>query len=98
MEPVKPRICIDFDGTIYDGKGLFPGCVEVITELRKTWRVAVFSARGTDPERDQMIRILSENDVPVDEILRGKPEADFYLDDKARQFVGWEHVLKQVGK
>ncbi len=93
----KPRICIDFDGTIFDGKVVLPGCVEVLTELRRTYRIAVFSARATDAERDQMINVLAQFNVPVDEILPRKPEADCYLDDKGRQFTGWDKVKELFG-
>lgn len=88
----KPRICIDFDGTIFDGKGITPGCVEAIIELQKTYSVAIFSARPTEAERKQMIEILDSNSVPFDEILPPKPEAAFYLDDKGRQFQGWDKI------
>lgn len=93
---MKPRLCVDFDGTVYDGKTLFEGCVEALTELLQCFRVAIFSARATQAERDQMIRILAEFNVPVDEILPGKPEAAFYLDDKGRQFTSWDKVREQL--
>lgn len=88
----KPRGCVDFDGTIFDGVGIFPGCIDVLTELRKTYSIAIFSARPTDAERKQMVDILIQHGVPYDEILPPKPEADFYLDDKGRQFQGWDKV------
>lgn len=94
---LKPRLCVDFDGTVYDGEKLFDGCLEVLAELRKDFRIAIFSARPTQAERDQMIKILAQFNVPVDEILPCKPEAAFYLDDKGRQFQGWDKVLEQVG-
>lgn len=93
---LKPRLCVDFDGTIFDGNGLFPGCVEILSDLQKEFRIAIFSARATDNERYQMMKLLAVHDVPFDEILDGKPEAAFYLDDKARQFRGWEKVREQL--
>jgi hypothetical protein len=93
---VKPRICIDFDGTIYTGNAsnpIFPGCIVGLTELRKTYSVAIFSARPTDAERVQMVRILDEQGVPYDEIMPIKPDASFYLDDKGRRFEGWDKVV-----
>ncbi len=89
---MKPRICVDFDGVIFDGVGIFPGCVEALTELRKTYSIAIFSARPTSAERTQMGVILLTRGVPYDEILPPKPEAAFYLDDKGRQFQGWDKV------
>jgi hypothetical protein len=88
----KPRICVDFDNTIFDGVGILPGCVEGLRELQKTYSVAIFTARATDAERRQMAEILHTNNIPHDEILPPKPEAAFYLDDKGRQFQGWDKV------
>lgn len=93
---MKQRICVDFDGTIYDGVGIFPGCVEALTALRKTYSVAIFSARHTEAERRQMTEILNVNNVPHDEILPPKPEAAFYIDDKGIRFDGWEYVTALV--
>lgn len=91
MMSVRPRICCDFDGTIFDGIGLFPGCIERLAQLRKFYSVAIFSARE-DKCREWMIEYLIKNNVPHDEILPPKPEAAFYLDDKGRQFVGWDKI------
>ncbi len=88
----KSRICVDFDGTIYDGVGIMPGCVDALTKLSKIYAIAVFSARATDPERNQMADILKRFGVPHDEILPPKPEADFYIDDKAFRFESWETI------
>ena len=88
----KPRICVDFDGTIFDGVGIFPGCLEFLTELRKSYSVAIFSARPTDAERVQMVKILDAHGVPYDEIMPIKPDAAFYLDDKGRHFQGWDKI------
>jgi hypothetical protein len=90
---MKLRICIDFDGTITpDCKTVFPGCVEALTELRKTYSIAIFSARPTDAERRQMVDILINNGVPYDEILPPKPQAVLYLDDKGLRFENWEKL------
>ena len=88
----RPRYCVDFDGTIFDGVRILPGCIEALTELRKTYSIAIFSARPTDAERKQMADILNANGVPHDEILPPKPDAAFYLDDKGRRFEGWDKV------
>lgn len=92
----KPRICVDFDGTIFDGSGIFPGCIEALTELRETYSIAIFSARPTDAERVHMAEVLRLHGVPHDEILPPKPEALFYLDDKGRRFAGWDKVIDSL--
>ena len=35
----KDRVCIDFDGTIYDGKGIIQGCVEYLTRIRPRYSI-----------------------------------------------------------
>ncbi len=89
---MKPRICVDFDGTVFDGSGILAGCIEVLTELRKTYSIAIFSARQSDAERVQMVKILDQHGVPYDEIMPIKPQAEIYLDDKGRQFQGWDKI------
>ena len=96
MAEVKERICVDFDGTIFDGVGIMPGCIEALTSLQETYRIAIFSARPTDAERKQMAEILETHGVPHDEILPPKPDAKFYLDDKGRQFQDWSDVLSRL--
>lgn len=91
---MKERICVDFDNTIFDGRGIFPDCIEVLTELRKTYSIAIFSARPTDAERKHMIAVLDEHGVPYDEILPVKPNAAMYIDDKAIRFDGWDKLKK----
>ena len=88
----KPRICVDFDNTIFDGVGILPGCVAALTELHKTYSIAIFSSRPTEAERKQMIEILDAYDVPHDEVLPPKPEAVAYIDDKGIRFAGWDKV------
>lgn len=89
----KPRVCVDFDNTIYTGAGIFPGCIEKLTEFRLTHTVSIFSARLTDAERRQMKELLDQYGVPYDEILPQKPDAVMYIDDKGRQFKGdWSEI------
>ena len=40
----KPRLCVDFDDTIFDGKGLLPGCIDSLSRLRQSYSIAIFSA------------------------------------------------------
>lgn len=89
---MKPRICVDFDGTIWDGCFLLPGCIQMLNILRQTFTIAIYSARQTDAERNQMESCLKAHFVPYDEILPPKPEAVAYIDDKAIHFAGWDNV------
>jgi ribonucleotide monophosphatase NagD (HAD superfamily) len=88
LENIKPRVCVDFDGVIFDGSRLMDGCLAVLSRLRKSYSIAIYSARATDAERNSMKAFLDSNAVPYDEILE-KPEAVAYIDDKAVKFEGW---------
>lgn len=91
----KPRLCVDFDNTIWDGVQVFAGCIEALTRLRKYHTIAIFSARQTEAERQQMKSILDTFGVPYDEILPPKPDAVAYIDDKGVRFTGdWATLLQ----
>jgi hypothetical protein len=90
---VKPRIAVDFDNTIYDGVGLLPGCLESLAELQKTYSIAIFSARSTAAEINEMNSLLIRFRVPYDEILPPKPNCEFYIDDKGVCFTSWDKVI-----
>jgi ribonucleotide monophosphatase NagD (HAD superfamily) len=83
---------VDFDGTIWDGKQIIPGCTLVLAALRETYEVAIYSARQSIAERNQMEYCLKVHFVPYDVILPPKPEAVAYIDDKAIHFDGWDKV------
>ncbi|MFZ1973853.1 MAG: hypothetical protein WAU89_13465 [Candidatus Acidiferrales bacterium] len=85
-------LCVDFDGVIFDGLRIFPGCVEALARLQKIYRISIYSARLTAAERQQMKSILDNGKVPYDEILERKPEAVAYIDDKAVKFEGWDKI------
>jgi hypothetical protein len=91
---MKPLLCIDFDGTITpDCKTVFPGCIATLTRLRETYSIGIFSARATQAERDQMVRLLDEWGVPYNLILPPKPNAVAFIDDRGYKFDGdWEKV------
>jgi hypothetical protein len=92
----KNRICVDFDAVIYDGANILPDCIEILSLLRKDYLIAIYSARLTDVERSQMEKLLNQNAVPYDEILPRKPQADYYIDDKAIKFIDWKTTVAQI--
>ena len=105
------RICVDFDGTIYDwGNGtLIDGAKEGLKKLKGNGiEINIFSCRTSHEFRSYPIdrkqeiifmeSFLNENDVPFDRILDvDKPVADLYLDDRG---IGvnnnWEEVVDNI--
>jgi hypothetical protein len=94
---MKPTLAVDFDNTIYDGYKVIDGCIDVLTDLRQMYKIAIFSARPTDGERQHMKTVLDSSGVPYDEILGVKPEFVFLVDDKAIRFDGdWNEVRTRI--
>ncbi len=105
-------IAIDLDGTIaeYDkwkGESKFgavkPGAVDTIKELKeKGHKIIIWTTRG---DKELIEKYLDENDIPCDEINENseQPEgssnkiiADFYIDDKAIEFISWDKISEKL--
>ena len=99
--------CVDFDGTIYPnmryrGAGHvsgdpIPGAKEALAELSKEYRIVVHSARCASEEGIEAIRVwLAAQEMPYD-VVRDKPHAGVYIDDRAIGFSGdWAATVVQV--
>lgn len=105
----KPTICIDFDGVIHsyasgwDGKATPPdepvfGAAEAIVELRKKYKVIVYSARCHLPGGKEAIEAwMAKYGIVVDAVQENKPPAIIYLDDRGIQFRGdWMQALADI--
>lgn len=107
---IKPQtICLDFDGVIHSyqhgwqGEAVIPDPpvhkVDLaIKELRKDYRVVVFSARCRTDEGVEAIRAwLKKHNIEVDEVCRHKPPALVYVDDRAVRFSGdWQQTIADI--
>lgn len=95
---------IDFDGVIHDYKhpkpgmkmGLpMPGAAEALALLHgRGHTVIIHSVRGN--ERDVIRKWMEYYMIPFDSITNVKPQADFYVDDKAVHFDNWADTLKVI--
>ena len=107
---VKARtICLDFDGVIHSNQHGWQGEAvivdppihkvdQAIAELRKDYRVVVFSARCRTDEGVEAIRAwLVKHNIEVDEVCRDKPPAHVYVDDRAVRFSGdWQQTIADI--
>lgn len=93
--------------TYLDVKPL-PGAIEALNKLRNQGHyIIIYSARGmrtfnanlgkVNAERlPEMIAWLAKHSIPYDEILLGKPDVDYFIDDKNIEFNSWEQVMEKL--
>lgn len=102
-------ILLDFDGVLHDHSPLkwegisvikgqiVPGMKECIKELRKDYKIIIYSSRCMEPEGIKAIeKWLDQNDIIVDGITKDKLSyASIIVDDRAIQFNGSPDQLKK---
>ena len=95
-------IAVDYDGVIHDHKhpnmrmGLpIDGAKEAITSLKELGHtIIIHSVKGDRPQH--IAEWMTWYNIPYDRITREKPEADFYIDDKAIRFTSWGQTLNDM--
>lgn len=102
---MTPTVVFDFDGVIHSycsgwkGKTVIPdlpvqGIREAINDIRKLYRVVVVSTRCDTPEGIAAVKdYLAKHDIAVDDVMKEKPPAIVYVDDRAICFDGNPHGL-----
>ena len=107
---IKPQtICLDFDGVIHSYQHGWQGEAIIsdppvhkvdlaIKELRRDYRVVVFSSRCRTDEGVAAIEAwLKKHNIEVDEVCRHKPPALVYVDDRAVRFSGdWQQTIAEI--
>ena len=98
------KVIIDLDGTICSEEKQFSralakikdGAKESLEKLRdKGYKIIIYSAR-TWAEYEMTENWLKENKVPYDQIILGKPQGDYWIDDRAIRFRSWEKVINEI--
>lgn len=106
---MRYTVALDFDGVIHSytsgwrGAEVIPdppvaGVHDAIRDLRKTFRVVVYSTRcETQSGIDAVAAWLLQHDIIVDEVTATKPPAIAYVDDRAVPFCGnWQDVMAGI--
>ncbi|MEK9993384.1 MAG: hypothetical protein VW646_01380 [Hydrogenophilales bacterium] len=92
------------DGTLYDKP--LPGSHKGLKELSKRYNIVIYTCKA-NPSRPTVegkngIELVKEwlklNNMWqfVSEIVWGKPNVKFYIDDKCIRFFNWEQLLEDV--
>lgn len=109
IEHAKPIVAFDFDGVIHSytsgwqGATVIPdqpvvGIAEAIKEIRKYYRVEIFSSRCHQPGgMVAIMNYLHRHGIEVDAVVKSKPPAFVIIDDRAITFDGKpENLLQKI--
>ena len=87
-------IAVDLDGTINPDPA---EARRVLTRLKEeNVHIIIWTGRCRRHDRASTLKWLSEHNIPYDEIIFNKPEADVFLDDHAVRFTDWKTAEKMV--
>ena len=98
------KIIVDLDGTICSEEKQFSrslakvnkGAKESLKILKaKGYTIIIYSAR-TWAEYELTDDWLKKNDIPFDQLILGKPQGDYWIDDRAIKYQSWGSVLKEI--
>jgi ribonucleotide monophosphatase NagD (HAD superfamily) len=99
-------LAIDFDGVIHDYKNPVPGrrmgapiagAKEALTSLKdKGYEIVVFTVWGDEKGQKVIADFMNYYQLPFDRITNIKPQAEYYIDDKAIAFLRWDDVLPKL--
>jgi histidinol phosphatase-like enzyme len=95
-----------YDGTIYDE--LIDGSYESLESLSKKYKIIIYTCKA-NPNRplvngktgvELVDGWLEKNGMNkfVDKVVWGKPNAKFYIDDKAVKFTTWNKVMEEINE
>ncbi len=73
--------------------------MKIIVDLDGTicteFTLIIYSAR-TWAEYELTIDWLKRNKIPFDQLILGKPQGDYWIDDRAIRYNSWESILKKI--
>lgn len=98
MRSPLPAIAIDFDGVIAFRGHEIPQARESIEQLLdRGYRVIIHTLRARTPSGAAHVRDwLDNHDIQYHEVTALKPNALFFIDDRAIRFDIWPQALNEV--
>lgn len=104
----KPKtLAIDFDGVVHDYKNPLPGkrmgapfsgAEEAIDDLiQRGYKIVIHTTKATTPEGKQAVEDwLDHYTIDHHEVTAVKPDAEFYIDDKAITHHTWDDTISKL--
>lgn len=98
------KIVVDLDGTICSEERQFsralaeplPGAIEALEALNRNGHTIIIYSARTWAEYEMTAAWLAANSVPHSQLILGKPEGDFWIDDRAIRHSSWKETLGLV--
>jgi capsule biosynthesis phosphatase len=96
------------EGQSYSDVEPIPGAIPFLKNLKSQGHyIIIHTARNMVTYQDSLGKIIANQapvviewlkkyEIPYDELLFGKPYADYYIDDKSVEFTDWEEVRKKI--
>ncbi len=98
------KVIVDLDGTICTEEKQFsrslakvnPGAREALNLLKKKGFILIIYSARTWAEYELTIDWLKRNKIPFDQLILGKPQGDYWIDDRAIKYNNWETILEEI--
>lgn len=98
------QLIIDLDGTICTEERQYsrslarplPDSIESIKRLKTEGHTIIIYSARMWAEYEMTVDWLKRNNVPYDQLILGKPQGDFWIDDRAVRHVNWKETLARI--
>jgi len=98
------RIVLDLDGVICEETKPYAQAKPIDGARQKIWdwwysgHTIIINTARHNSDRKLTLKWLRDHEIKYHRLIMGKPKADVYIDDKAREFTSWECIrLRTLG-